>query len=171
MLRGGVRDVAMAKRCSRTRLAASLVVLVAAAVSAALLLQSQGGQEAEEDVTLTVYRTDFCGCCRLYEDYLRSSGVELRTAVVGPEALERLRRELGIPSEMYSCHTSTLGPYLVEGHVPWEAIEKLVEERPMLDGIALPGMPPGPPGMGGAKTAPLQIYAVRDGSASLWLAL
>ncbi len=161
----------MAKRCSRTRLAASLVVLVAAALSATLLLQSQGGQEAREDVTLTVYRTDFCGCCRLYEDYLRGSGAELRTVVVEPEALERLRRELGIPSEMYSCHTSTLGPYFVEGHVPLEAIEKLVEERPVLDGIALPGMPPGSPGMGGVRTAPLQIYAVRDGSAFLWLAL
>jgi len=163
--------VAMAKRCSRTRLAASLAVLVAAAVSAALLLQSQGGQEAEEDVILTVYRTDFCGCCKLYEDYLRSSGVEFRTVVVEPEALERLRMALGIPSEMHSCHTSTLGPYFVEGHVPVEAIEKLLEERPMLGGIALPGMPPGSPGMGGAKTGPLQIYAVRGGSASLWLAL
>ncbi|MEZ5809241.1 MAG: DUF411 domain-containing protein [Zhengella sp.] len=33
--------------------------------------------------------------------------------------------------------------YVVEGHVPLEAIDKLMSERPDVRGIAVPGMPQG----------------------------
>ncbi len=41
--------------------------------------------------------------------------------------------------------------YFIEGHVPIEAIEKLLTEKPEIDGIALPQMPSGSPGMSGFK--------------------
>jgi hypothetical protein len=37
----------------------------------------------------------------------------------------------------------------VEGHVPVQAITRLLDERPDAVGIALPGMPADSPGMGG----------------------
>jgi hypothetical protein len=37
--------------------------------------------------------------------------------------------------------------YVVEGHVPVEAIRKMLSERPKILGIAVPGMPSGSPGM------------------------
>jgi hypothetical protein len=64
---------------------------------------------------------------------------------------------------MRSCHTSTIGRYFVEGHVPFAAIQQLMEQRPDIDGISLPGMPAGSPGMGGDLEGPLVVYAIDDG--------
>jgi len=36
---------------------------------------------------------------------------------------------------------------VVEGHVPADLIDRLLRERPPVVGIAVPGMPPGSPGM------------------------
>ena len=47
-----------------------------------------------------------------------------------------------------------------------EAIKKLLEERPGIDGIALPGIPSGSPGMPGPKRAPFTIYQILDGQYS-----
>ena len=76
-----------------------------------------------------------------------------------------------IPSELESCHTTEVAGYFVEGHVPVEAIDKLLEEKPDIDGIALPGMPAGSPGMGGLKTEDFVIYALKDGEASVFMTL
>ena len=46
-----------------------------------------------------------------------------------------------------------------------KTIRKLLDEKPDIAGITLPGMPSGSPGMFGDKTGPLIIYAVsRDGA-------
>ncbi len=39
--------------------------------------------------------------------------------------------------------------YVIEGHVPAEAIIRLLTDRPDVVGLALPGMPADSPGMGG----------------------
>ncbi len=80
------------------------------------------------------------------------------------DSIEEVKEELDIPEEMWSCHTSVVGDYYVEGHVPVEAIRKLLDERPDIDGIALPGMPQGAPGMSGAKSEPWVIYSISDGN-------
>ncbi|MEM4183609.1 MAG: DUF411 domain-containing protein, partial [Candidatus Caldarchaeum sp.] len=51
------------------------------------------------------------------------------------------------------------GQYFIEGHVAVEAIRRLFSEKPEIEGITLPGMVAGSPGMGGIKQEPLQIYA------------
>jgi hypothetical protein len=38
--------------------------------------------------------------------------------------------------------------YVIEGHVPVADIYRLLDERPDIIGIAVPGMPAGSPGMG-----------------------
>ncbi len=58
-----------------------------------------------------------------------------------------IKRAHGIPGEAYGCHTAEVDGYLVEGHVPADAIDRLLAERPDLAGVAVPGMPPGSPGM------------------------
>ena len=42
--------------------------------------------------------------------------------------------------------------YVVEGHVPIEALDRLLADRPNIVGLALPGMPGDAPGMGGDET-------------------
>ena len=62
------------------------------------------------------------------------------------------RRDIGIPDEAASCHTALVDGYAVEGHVPLQAIERLLADRPNLVGIAVPGMPGDSPGMGGDES-------------------
>lgn len=58
----------------------------------------------------------------------------------------------GVPDEAASCHTALVDGYVVEGHVPIEAMERLLAERPSALGLAVPGMPGDSPGMGGDET-------------------
>lgn len=59
------------------------------------------------------------------------------------------RADLGIPDGLGSCHTALVDGYVIEGHVPVGAIERLLRDRPDAVGLALPGMPADSPGMGG----------------------
>lgn len=68
-----------------------------------------------------------------------------------PERASR-RREIGIPDAAAGCHTALVDGYAVEGHVPLQAIERLLADRPDLVGIAVPGMPGDSPGMGGDES-------------------
>ena len=68
--------------------------------------------------------------------------------------LTALKRKLGVPPKLSSCHTATVGGYVVEGHVPADVIDKLLRERPKILGLAVPGMPAGSPGMEAPGQAP-----------------
>jgi hypothetical protein len=69
-----------------------------------------------------------------------------------------------VPSSAWSCHTAIVDGYVVEGHVPVEAIDDLLDAAPLIDGIALAGMPPGSPGMPGTKEGPFQVLTIRSGT-------
>src|SRR5690606_19855532 len=70
-----------------------------------------------------------------------------------------------LASRYWSCHTAVVDGYFVEGHVPVEAIVKLLQESADIAGIALPGMPSGSPGMPGEKNGLWTIYALTNGQA------
>ena len=84
--------------------------------------------------------------------------------ITNVEDMSPIKSSYRIPSSMESCHTTVIGDYVIEGHMPIEAIEKLLTEKPAIAGIALPGMPYGSPGMPGSKQGPFVIYALdQDG--------
>jgi hypothetical protein len=115
-----------------------------------------------------VYKTDeACRCCDKYFDYLEGKGVGLE--VIETKDMQSIYEKYNIPHEMQSCHTILLDDYFIEGHVPMEAIEKLLSESPEIDGITLPGKPYGAPGMRGAKTGKFTIYALSGGEATEFL--
>ncbi|QKY18793.1 DUF411 domain-containing protein [Halorubrum sp. CBA1229] len=62
-----------------------------------------------------------------------------------------------------SYHTLVLDEYVVEGHVPDEVIAAMLNENPAIDGISLPGMSAGSPGMGGTKSGSFTAYALGGG--------
>ena len=97
---------------------------------------------------------------------MRSHGFGVRPVETADMAA--MKQSMGVPQEVWSCHTAVIDGYIVEGHVPIDAIEDLLRERPPIDGIALPGMPEGSPGMGGVKAGPLEILAVNGGKVSLF---
>ncbi len=109
------------------------------------------------DRRIVVYKLKTCGCCGSYADYLRRQGFEVEIKEV--RDLDSIHGQYGVPDELASCHTSVVGGYAVEGHVPVEAIEKLLAEKPPLKGVALPAMPLGSPGMTGEKSGPFTITA------------
>jgi hypothetical protein len=114
---------------------------------------------ASLDVLLT--KSPTCTCCTGHEAYLEGLGMRVKVTV--SEDINAVKDVYSIPAEMRSCHTSTIGRYFVEGHVPFAAIQQLMEQRPDIDGISLPGMPAGSPGMGGDLEGPLVVYAIDDG--------
>jgi hypothetical protein len=119
-------------------------------------------------VAVTLYKNPGCDCCEGYADYLRGHGF---TVTVKPtDELAEISRKAGIPADLEGCHTAFIGDYVVEGHVPVGAIEKLLAERPPIKGITLPGMPAGSPGMYGNNSGPFTIYAIdKDGQSSVFM--
>jgi len=61
--------------------------------------------------------------------------------------LAPIKRQLGVPRALQSCHTGVVEGYVIEGHVPADLIDRLLRERPSVVGLAVPGMPVGSPGM------------------------
>ena len=115
---------------------------------------------------IEIYKSMSCGCCEVYLKYANSK-VDSKINVFDVQDPAEIKSRYGIPSELQSCHTTIVGGYFVEGHIPLEAVEKLLKEQPDIAGIAMPGMPMGAPGMPGQKTGDFVIYAVaNDGSYS-----
>ncbi|MBF0214834.1 MAG: hypothetical protein HQM00_14950 [Magnetococcales bacterium] len=117
-------------------------------------------------VSAKVYKSPLCGCCTGYVEFLKSEGYAVEVENVAD--MDPVKRELGVPKEMESCHTTRIGGYVVEGHVPLKTLQRLLQEKPAIPGIALPGMPTGVPGMPGPKESltiltlenPPKVYAI-----------
>jgi hypothetical protein len=115
---------------------------------------------------IDIYKSITCGCCGIYSEYVKGK-VDPKVNSINKEDLSMVREQYGVPLELQSCHTTVIGDYFVEGHIPLEAVEKLLEENPDIKGIAMPGMPSGSPGMPGRKYSDFVVYAVNhDGSYS-----
>jgi hypothetical protein len=118
---------------------------------------------------VTVYKSPNCGCCVGYIAELEKNGFEVKT--VNVEDMSTIKQKYNIPLDMQSCHTAVVDGYFVEGHVPIEAVNKMLSERPAIDGIVLPKMPAGSPGMPGTKSAPFKVYAIADGKPSEFMTI
>ena len=111
----------------------------------------------------TLFKNPECGCCENYAAYLRQNGFDVE--VKPSNDLATISSEAGVPPEYEGCHTAFIDGYVVDGHVPIKAIEKLLKERPKIAGITLPGMPVGSPGMGDDPTKSFTVNAVtKDGA-------
>ena len=118
---------------------------------------------------IEVFKTLSCGCCYGYVLFLEEEKFKVKQTDM--RSLHAIKIKHNIPLEMQSCHTTILGKYFIEGHVPLEAINKLLKEQPDIDGIALPGMPIGTPGMPGGKEEPYIIYQLVDGKSSVFMTI
>lgn len=94
---------------------------------------------------VTVYKSPTCGCCGKWVEHMNASGFAA-TATNMPDVAP-IKAKHGVPARLHSCHTSLVGGYVIEGHVPAEDIKRLLREKPAIVGLAAPGMPAGSPGM------------------------
>jgi hypothetical protein len=129
-------------------LAATLVVLAAVGPAPA--------HPAEQAVKVTVYKSAACACCQAWVEHLVENDFEV--AAVNVEDLAAVKAKHAVPGRLVSCHTAVVDGYVVEGHVPAEVVRRLLEERPEVLGIAVPGMPVGSPGMeAGDRRDPYEV--------------
>jgi hypothetical protein len=106
---------------------------------------------------ISVTKDPNCGCCTAWARHLEENGFAV-TLVDNPQ-INRVKAKLGVPSALASCHTAETEGYVIEGHVPADAIHRLLRDRPKLTGLAVPGMPIGSPGMEVEGTPP-ETYSV-----------
>lgn len=123
--------------------------------AAALLVPAMPALAAAPAMTVT--KSPTCGCCTAWSDLARRAGYTVETVDV--EDVSPLKRRLGVPDALWGCHTAEVEGYVVEGHVPFEAVARLLAERPGITGISAPGMPMGSPGMGWDPKARYDVLA------------
>jgi hypothetical protein len=106
---------------------------------------------------VTLYKSPTCGCCAKYVDYLKENGFSVKA--INQNDMDSIKKRYGVAS-VASCHTALVNGYVVEGHVPVSAIDKLLKQKPAIAGISVPGMPKNSPGMGEMKKGTLTIYRI-----------
>ncbi|WP_018237059.1 DUF411 domain-containing protein [Ensifer sp. BR816] len=107
---------------------------------------------------MVIYKDPLCGCCESWAAAMRAAGFAVE--VHHESDMTAIKRRFAVPADMEACHTAVLDGYLLEGHVPLEAIRKLIAERPDIVGLAVPGMPAGSLGMGDDPQAAYEVYAL-----------
>lgn len=113
-----------------------------------------------DEKTMTVFKTPWCGCCQVWVEAIERAGYTVK--VNDLDDLSSIKQQAGISISLEGCHTAVLGgerKYVLEGHVPLAAIEKLQSEKPEIRGISTPGMPMGSLGMGYDESAQYTVYA------------
>ncbi|MGP9821686.1 DUF411 domain-containing protein [Salinarimonas sp. NSM] len=134
----------------------------AAALAILLPLAVGSAAAAPAERTMIVHKDPLCGCCTAWAEQMEAAGfvVEARPTSL----MAQVKAALGVPGALASCHTAEIDGYVVEGHVPVSAIEALLAQRPKVDGIAVPGMPMGSPGMETPGFAPEPYQVVLFGA-------
>jgi len=135
--------------------------ILTAGVLAFLALAPASIAAADEPATINVFKTPWCGCCHLWAEAVEAAGYHVITHDM--EDLSGIKKQAGIPDDLQSCHTSVLDmgrKYILEGHVPLEAMDKIMSERPDIRGLAVGGMPQGSLGMGDDPNARYDVHAL-----------
>jgi hypothetical protein len=118
-----------------------------------------------------VFRSPTCGCCMKWVEHMRQAGFDVKVKELDQDALDKMKSDHGIPPAAQSCHTARVAGYTVEGHVPADAVQKLIKDKPAVAGIAVGGMPLGSPGMEvpGGRKQPFNVVSFgKDGSTKVF---
>lgn len=132
------------------------------ALSAGSISHASAGHD---DKTIVVFKTPWCGCCQDWAKAMEKAGyiVEINDL----DDLSSIKKQAGVSKDLEACHTAVIGgdrTYVLEGHIPLAAVEKLRSEQPAIRGISTPGMPMGSLGMGFDVRAKYKVYAYTNQS-------
>jgi hypothetical protein len=156
--------------CSKDKTEAppeAVAAVVPAEVSATSATSATSAVSVASSTPIKVYKDPNCGCCKEWIKHLEQNGFKVE--VVDMPDLSAVKTKYGVKPELQACHTAVVGNYTVEGHVPADLIVKMLNEKPAIAGIAVPGMPSGSPGMeGGAKEAYDVLAFDKDGKTSVY---
>lgn len=121
----------------------------------AAALMAPAASASARTLFILVHKDPNCGCCSGWVRHLEAAGFRVTVREEGD--LQKVRKRLGVPTDLAACHTAEADGYIIEGHVPAAAIQRLLKERPVAIGVAVAGMPVGSPGMEGGTS---ERYAV-----------
>jgi hypothetical protein len=110
---------------------------------------------------IEVYKSATCGCCKAWIQHLEANGFQVHAHDVANPS--DYREKFGMPNQLGSCHSATVQGYAIEGHVPASDIKRLLASKPKARGLSVPAMPPGSPGMEGARKDPFDVLLVGNG--------
>lgn len=125
-----------------------------------LLLAFSTALTAAEATQAVVYKSPTCGCCKGWVKHLRENGYQVDARDM--RSVQPVKDAMGVPPRLRSCHTAIVDGYVIEGHVPADALARLLRERPTIKGLSVPGMVMGTPGMEGPRQDPYTIIAFDD---------
>lgn len=127
-----------------------------------------GSLFAIEGKNMTMYKSPYCGCCDDWANIMKEKGFNIKT--IKTDEVNKIKAQVGLQPGQTSCHTAIVDGYVVEGHVNYSAIKKMLTEKPDIIGISTPGMPIGSPGMEqGNQKDPYNIIAIhKDGSETIY---
>jgi hypothetical protein len=111
--------------------------------------------------SITVYKDPNCGCCHAWADALAKAGFLVKTEHVTD--LSSVKVKFNVPAVMQGCHTGVVDGKYLEGHVTLKALQRMLDEKPDIDGLAVSGMPSGSLGMGDDPQASYDVYAIPAG--------
>ena len=126
---------------------------------AAVLVSNRFAEAAASPapIAITVYKTPTCGCCKAWVKHLEANGFAVTAHDMA--SVDEVKRTQNVPASLESCHTAIVGRYTIEGHVPADVIKKMLQEKPAILGLAVPGMPMGSPGMEGGRNESYEVIA------------
>src|SRR4051794_26636720 len=150
-----------------SKFARTLHIAAGAAMLAGFML-AHGGSPAFASDVVEVWKSKSCGCCTGWVKHMEASGFEVKTHDV--EDVDPVKRANGVPEPLHSCHTATVGGYVIEGHVPAEDVKRLISEHPKAKGLSVPGMPADARGMDMNRGQPYQVilFEPPDGKPSFY---
>ncbi|MBL4725710.1 MAG: DUF411 domain-containing protein [Rhizobiaceae bacterium] len=114
---------------------------------------------AGEVKNMTVFKTPWCGCCQVWTEAMKKAG--FKVTIKHLDDLSAIRKQASVTDKFAGCHTAVLGEYVLEGHVPLQAIDKLLTEKPAIRGLSVPGMPSGSLGMGYDMQARYAVFSFK----------
>jgi len=119
---------------------------------------------------IVVYRSPSCGCCGKWVKHLEENGFKVTDKIT--EDMQKIKSQYGVNKALASCHTAIIDGYVVEGHVPAEDIKAMIQAKPGIKGLSVPGMVTGSPGMEmGGRKDPYQVVAFdKNGKQQLYKA-
>lgn len=125
-------------------------------------------QPSADEMKMTVWKAPTCSCCQVWIDYMNKHGFESTSYDVENVVPQKVKLGLEDPKQ-YSCHTTKIGDYVVEGHVPVADVKKMLKDKPDIIGLTAPGMPQMSPGMMSETPKGYDVMAIqRDGSMEVY---
>ena len=134
--------------------------------SLAVLYLGLGNLTAQDQTTIKVYKSPYCGCCGNWVKALRKDGFKLE--VVDTNNMLKVKQGAGISQNLASCHTAFVNGYVLEGHVHPQSIKKLLSDEPDIKGLAVPGMPASSVGMDMGDDAYDVLAISKNGKSSIY---